>query len=304
MLSNHRFSSKVVILSAGLILGSSLLMINKATQNVHADTLWIAKTPNEIGNLNSNGSYTVQEGDTIWAIGMHFNINPTVIENVNAINNPYDLQIGTILQLHVYDNGKKANLSLQNGKQKVQTQLNNSDKLDQHKAFGKSVNSKEITANVTPNKSTNRVITKSTNNTSSTSEVNSKPAVTTKLQSYNDNEIAMAAYNASYNHYYGNGNHVHGIDVYMSNNNGQYTIGQGTADSTATITINGNNVVTSFPNISGGKVVSYDTQTFNINKLMNQQYQNTTQKNYINNMINDGYNNMNKVKNSYPHSQN
>lgn len=103
--------------------------------------------------------------------------------------------------------------------------------------------------------------------------------------------------------YYGNGNHVYGSAVYMSQNNGQYIIGQGTADSTATITINGNNVTTSFPVIKDAKAVSYDTQTFNINQLMNQQYQTTTQKNYINSMISDGYNNMNQL-NKVPHPQN
>lgn len=145
--------------------------------------------------------------------------------------------------------------------------------------------------------------TATTKTNNSNSPVTKQTQSETTTQSYSNDAIAMAAYDASYDQYYGNGNHVHGSAVYMSQNNGQYIIGQGTADSTATITINGNNVTTSFPVIKDVKAVSYDTQTFNINQLMNQQYQTTTQKNYINSMISDGYNNMNQL-NKVPHPQN
>lgn len=298
MLSN-KFTKGLVIMGTSVIAGTVLFTTFNNVQKVHADTVWIAKTPNEIGNLNSNGTYTVQEGDTIWAIGMHFNIKPSVIENVNAINNPYDLQIGTILKLHVYDHGKKATFLLQNGNQKVETKLNNSDKLDQHESFGKAVKQNKITASIKSSLTTTKTV--ATTPKTVTKQTTTKPVTTP--QSYNDNAIAMAAYNASYAfEHEPNNEDVFGQVVYMWNDgNNQYSIGEGTADSTATITINGNNVIISFPIINAAvKKPSYDTRTFNINQLMNQQYHTEAQKNYINQMINDGYNHVNKL-NEEPH---
>lgn len=108
-----------------------------ATSTALADSIWCAKTPSEIGSLNTNGTYTVREGDTIWAIGMHFNVKPSVIESINGISNPYDLQIGTILKITVKDDGNKAVMSVDDGTKTVQSTLDNSDKIDQNKSFEK-----------------------------------------------------------------------------------------------------------------------------------------------------------------------
>ena len=135
-------SKKIVVSS--MVLGTLLVpIISEST--VSANT-WKANTPSEIAELNKNGTYTVRKGDTVWAIGMHFNIKPDVIESMNSINDPYDLQIGTILQLHIYDHGKKAKFTITNAEGiEVQKTLTNSDKLDKKKNFNNTINSKELT---------------------------------------------------------------------------------------------------------------------------------------------------------------
>ena len=82
------------IILNSVVLGT-LLVSGMTTTGVMASD-WHANTPSEIAELNKNGTYTVRSGDTVWAIGMHYNIKPSVIEKMNGINNPYELQIGTI----------------------------------------------------------------------------------------------------------------------------------------------------------------------------------------------------------------
>ena len=130
-------------LFSSLIAGT--LVLSGLPASVMADN-WTANTPSEIAQLNKNGTYTVRQGDTIWAIGMHYNIKPQVIEQMNGINNPYALQIGTILNLHIYDHGKKADLTITNTNGvAVKRKLTNKDKLNKHKPFGESINQKELT---------------------------------------------------------------------------------------------------------------------------------------------------------------
>lgn len=127
-----------------LILGT-LLMSSASTSAIMASS-WRANTPSEIAALNKNGTYTVRSGDTVWAIGMRYNIKPSIIEKVNGIDNPYELQIGTVLQLHIYDHGKKAELTVTNTNGvAVKKILTAKDKLDKDKSFGQGVKSKDLT---------------------------------------------------------------------------------------------------------------------------------------------------------------
>lgn len=135
---------KGIFLRNSLILGS-LLVSSMIMPTVMASS-WKANTPSEIASLNKNGTYTVRSGDTVWAIGMHYNIKPSTIEEMNGINNPYELQIGTVLNLHIYDHGKKAKFTVTNpqGETTKQT-LTNKDKLDKEKSFGQKVEKKDLT---------------------------------------------------------------------------------------------------------------------------------------------------------------
>lgn len=119
-------------------IASSLLVPLITTQSVHA--AWHANTPTMITNLNNNGTYTVKAGDTLWAIGMHYNIKPSVIAQTNNISNPNNLQIGTIIQLSQV-NKNHAILTIKNGNNINQKYLNNNDKINTKQSFNKKVTS-------------------------------------------------------------------------------------------------------------------------------------------------------------------
>ena len=123
-------------------IASSLLVPLITTQSVHA--AWHANTPTMITNLNNNGTYTVKAGDTLWAIGMHYNIKPSVIAQTNNISNPNNLQIGTIIQLSKV-NKNHAILTIKNGNNINQKYLNNSDKINTKQSFNKKVTSIPVT---------------------------------------------------------------------------------------------------------------------------------------------------------------
>lgn len=137
MKKNNIFLNSVVL--------GTLLVSGMTTTGVMASD-WHANTPSEIAELNKNGTYTVRSGDTVWAIGMHYNIKPNVIEEMNGINNPYELQIGTILHLHIYDHGEKAEFTVTNPEGvAVKKTLTSKDKLDKNKSFGQSVKNTNLT---------------------------------------------------------------------------------------------------------------------------------------------------------------
>lgn len=137
MKKNNIFLSSVLL--------STLLISGTANTGIMASS-WHANTPSEIAKLNKNGTYTVRSGDTVWAIGMHYNIKPSIIETMNGINNPYELQIGTVLHLHIYDHGKKAEFTVTNPSGvAVKKILTSKDKLNKNKSFGQSIKSKNLT---------------------------------------------------------------------------------------------------------------------------------------------------------------
>lgn len=277
-------SNLILVSSLATLLGIGLV------SNVNADNVWHAKTPSEIGNLNSDGTYTVREGDTIWAIGMRFNVKPDVIETINKINDPYTLQIGTILKINVEDHGNKAVLSVDNGQETTQATLNNSDKIDKNKSFGEKVTPNEASkaqkeknfnsassVKVTEKQNNNttnesRKIATSSNSTATNSsslqnQVNSNVATNDKLPS--QDVIEMLAYVNAYN---GSSN-VASQDIMFLDG----AIGQGTSDSTGIMTMNGNTISVKFPT---------ETITYNINDLVNEYYSTPAQQQTINNLVN------------------
>ena len=128
-------------LGIGVALGAALCSTALLTSPVHADSCnWIANTPAQNAPLNSNGTYAVRKGDTLWAIGMHYNTKPWSIAKWNNITDPYTLQIGTILKLNVSDNGNKATLTIKNINSTKNVPLTSNDKWDQNKSFGTQLN--------------------------------------------------------------------------------------------------------------------------------------------------------------------
>lgn len=256
---------------------ATLLGIGLASP-VQADSFWKAKTPDEIGSLNHNGTYTVREGDTIWAIGMHFNVKPTVIESINGINDPYTLQIGTILKINVKDHGDKAVLSVNDGQQKTEATLNNSDKIDQHKAFGEKVTPHEASeADVQNESHSNSENTSQTNESNvNTGNTQNNSTNTSSQSNLPSNVINMLAYVKAY----GGPDNVSAKDLIINGN----VIGQGTSDSTGSVAISGNNV---------SITVNGKTNTYDINDLANEYYNSSDQQQNINQLINQGTQNNN-----------
>ena len=190
---------KSKLLGMGVALGAALCSTALLSSSVNADVYnWVANTPSQIAPLNNNGTYTVRKGDTLWAIGMHYNIKPWSIAQWNNITDPYTLQIGTVLKLNVSDNGNKATLTIQNGNTTKKIPLTNNDKWDQNKSFGTQLNSNDkavqqtqTTTNNVNNKANTTVKNNSAvqNNTQNkvSANSNSKADTTTKSSSVAQN---------------------------------------------------------------------------------------------------------------------
>ena len=117
----------------------SLLMIG-VMPSVSSAAEWHAKAPSEIGNLASDGTYTVQNGDTLWAIGIHFNSKPSVLEKETKISNPYLLRVGTKLKIHVDKDHDQAFLeTVRPDGTYDKIPLKDDDKMDSHRKFGEDV---------------------------------------------------------------------------------------------------------------------------------------------------------------------
>lgn len=239
---------KVVLtasLTALLGLGFASAANVNASSVSDADTVsnWVAKIPSQIGPLNSNGTYTVEEGDTIWAIGMHFNVKPSVIESVNGITDPYTLQIGTVLKIEITDNGNKAVLTVENNGSSSSTELNNNDKLDQSLPFGKDVTTNNTT---------------SSNGTEST--VNSTESSTTG--SVNKSGISTSITSGKTTNNTTNANST--VSNKTTNNN---TSANSNVSSKTTNNVNTNSATNSNSNANSSSVVNSNTNTNSNSKI-------------------------------------
>ncbi|MGX5378030.1 hypothetical protein ACWCL1_07300 [Ligilactobacillus sp. LYQ135] len=208
---------------------------------------------------------------------MHFNVKPAVIESINDINDPYTLQIGTILKINVKDHGNKAVLSVDNGQETAQATLNNSDKIDKNKSFGEKVTPNEA-SKAQKEKQDNSNTTNESGNSSSkvTSTNNSTTGVNSATQNSSANVsnqvIGMLAYMEAYKA----DAPISPQRLFITDN----VIGQGTADSTGSYQINGNEVT--FTTSRG------QSSTYNVNDLINKYYSTAQQKEQVNEYITQG----------------
>ena len=181
---------KSQLLGMGVALGAALCSTALLSSSVNADVYnWVANTPSQIAPLNNNGTYTVRKGDTLWAIGMHYNIKPWSIAQWNNITDPYTLQIGTVLKLNVNDNGNKATLTIQNGNTNKKIPLTSNDKWDPKKSFGTQLNSNDKAVQQTQT-TTNNVNNKANTTVKNNSVVqnNTQNKVATSLNHQNNNQ--------------------------------------------------------------------------------------------------------------------
>lgn len=130
---------------------------------------WTANTPDSIQIEQGATSYTMKQGDTLWAIGMKINVNVNTLASVNNINlssgEQYKLPVGTVIHFSESEI-KVTNSTGQAINEGVQT--NDSNKIVADKPIGTDV-SKDVA-----------------NGTASNSDVIGKPDNTSKLPAPNN----------------------------------------------------------------------------------------------------------------------
>lgn len=302
-------------LSCGLgLLGiSGMALADGVPTEAAPQQQWVAKTPNQIGALNANGTYTVQAGDTIWAIGVHFNVKPSVIEQVNNITNPYDLRIGTVLKIRIDQANDQATIeaTAPDGSSHSVT-LQPKDKLNPNKKFGEDVTNNATTAvQPTPStpsqpaqKNTGASVNQSTATqqkevtrgtlapdthkqyqAGSTETIKPRQSGATASNTANNSipaeVVATLAYYDAYRDTPGTIDKNYQLSKMKD---GQYYLYQGGA-SGATVSVNRNNVTM---HISGV------TKQYDANQLINKYYNNDTNCRKINAFVNEGIHNAQK----------
>lgn len=279
-------STVITMATVGLGLGGAALLSGTADAST-----WVAKTPNEIGSLNANGTYTVQQGDTIWAIGVHFNIKPHIIEEVNGITNPYHLQIGTVLKLHVDKEKDTATIEATTPSGTRSVALKQSDKLVPSKKFGEDVSS-DIHSAVNHNDLQSHPTNQYQEGTVQQSKVpttqQGTTTNTTTQQNVNPEVLVTLAYYDIYEH---NGND--GIDKdyqIQDQGNGKYFLYQGSS-SEATANVNGDSVTIHMAGIDN---------TYTAKELINKYYNTDAQRQKINSIVNTGINGAKYLPNKAP----
>lgn len=184
-------------------IASALLVPLMATSHVHAAS-WHATTPAMITKLNNDGTYTVKSGDTLWAIGMHYNIKPSVIAAANGIINPNNLQVGTVLLRLSNVNHNHAILTIKKDNNISQQYLTNNDKINPSQSFNKAVTTtpatnKQVTTKtsvsptVTTTTKTNSVTTSSSSTTTNQNNDQMVQRINSELKQVDGN--AVTSYN-------------------------------------------------------------------------------------------------------------
>jgi uncharacterized protein YkwD len=117
------------------MLFSTLLISGMSIQtSVYADN-WTANNPESIQIEDGATSYTLKNGDTLWAISQVTNIRVETLAEINDINlnsgEQYSLEIGRI----IYFDGNHIIVKDLNGNVVADKVLNDSDKVDDSKTF-------------------------------------------------------------------------------------------------------------------------------------------------------------------------
>ncbi|PZL76720.1 hypothetical protein CI088_02425, partial [Enterococcus plantarum] len=117
------------------MLFSTLLISGMSIQaNVYADN-WTANNPESIQIESGATSYTLKNGDTLWAISQVTNIKVETLAEINNINlnsgEQYNLEIGRI----IYFDGNHITVKDKDGNIVADKVLNDTDKVDSSKPF-------------------------------------------------------------------------------------------------------------------------------------------------------------------------
>lgn len=123
------------------------------TQATEAST-WTANAPESLQLTTGQTSYTMQLGDTLWAISQRVNITVERLAEVNAINlatgEQYNLPVGRVLTF----DGDKVTVTDATGAVVNEATITNEQKVNPNQSVGEAVNPAVTTSTETPGTAT------------------------------------------------------------------------------------------------------------------------------------------------------
>ncbi|MGM0122908.1 hypothetical protein IGI37_000274 [Enterococcus sp. AZ194] len=157
--SSERNKKKKKMIKVGVLSAFGMLGITSAIPAFAVE--WTANTPESIQIAQGATSYTMKQGDTLWAIGMRINVNVNTLASVNNIDlssgQQYSLPVGTVI--HFSQSEIKATNSngqaLNNG-----VKVNDSNKIVKDKPIGT-----DVSKDVANGKASNRDVVGTPDNT-------------------------------------------------------------------------------------------------------------------------------------------
>lgn len=107
---------------------------------------WTARKPSEIQIAKGQKVYTIQWGDTLWAISQRTNITIAKLAQLNGVGNPNFIMTGATLTLDWSQAGTAtATMTAPNGTVTGQSTIQQQDKVDPAKSVGTAVANSKVT---------------------------------------------------------------------------------------------------------------------------------------------------------------
>lgn len=107
---------------------------------------WTARKPSEIQIAKGQKVYTIQRGDTLWAISQRTNITIAKLAQLNGVGNPNFIMTGATLTLDWSQAGTAtATMTAPNGTVTGQSTIQQQDKVDPAKSVGTAVANSKVT---------------------------------------------------------------------------------------------------------------------------------------------------------------
>ena len=107
---------------------------------------WTARKPSEIQIAKDQKVYTIQWGDTLWAISQRTNITIAKLAQLNGVGNPNFIMTGATLTLDWSQAGTAtATMTAPNGTVTGQSTIQQQDKVDPAKSVGTAVAGSKVT---------------------------------------------------------------------------------------------------------------------------------------------------------------
>lgn len=162
----------LIKVASSALLATTLLSTLAVAGTASANT-WTARRPQEIKINKTQKEYTIQWGDTLWAISQKTNITISKLAQINDISNVNYIITGNKLTLSWDSNGNAtATVVDQQGTIQSVAPITNQDKVDPSKSVGSTVTSDQVASTQDKTPSTNTVNTGSTQDNAASNTVN------------------------------------------------------------------------------------------------------------------------------------